>query len=497
MTKILTEKYLKRPVDKRMVKIIDEHFPKSEVILDLGCGSGLYGKYLSLKSKKVIGLDNDKDLCKKAKSTQYYDNVVCEDVLDLEKLLSNVDGIFCSELLEHIDNNSLIPVLKKMEVVCGVNGKIIITVPNPLSPHFKLDFSHVLKYNIFSFLRILNRSDYFQYKMYPIGFSEYNLKLRKYRVLNLLSKRAAILSPTVLYVGERLKDGRQTSPEKNLSLDGQKKESILVSVVVPTLNSSTTISKCLESIKKQTYKNIEIIVVDHEKSVDDTTQIAKEYTNKVFIKGIERCIQRNFGGEKAKGEYILFIDSDMELSENVVKSCVEKMTGKTKGIIIPEESFGEGFWARCKNLERSFYVGVDWMEGARFFRRKEFLKVGGYNEELISGEDWDLSQKIEALGRLDRVESVIYHNEGKISLLRTIRKKFYYSSHFDNYIKTNTNKEKSKKQTNLFLRYKLYFSKPKKLLRNPVLGFGMIFMKTCEFSFGGAGFMLKRLNLRK
>lgn len=502
MIKSLTEKYLKRPVDKRMVKIIDEYLPKDGTLLDLGCGSGLYGRYLRSKSRKVIGLDNDKELCKKAKSTHQYDHLLCDDVLNLEKLLSNIDGIFCSELLEHIDNKSIMSVLRQMEAICGFNGKRVITVPNPLSPHFKLDFSHVLKYNIFSFLRILNRSDHFQYKMYPIGFSEHNLKFRKYRVLNLLSKRVAILSPTVLYVGEMLKSRQQTSLEKSFSPNGQKKESVLVSVIIPTKNVEGFFGACLEAIKKQTYRNVEIVVVD-DNSTDNTKKLAGKFTDKVFNydagtkESDMRSAQRNFGAKKAEGNFVLIIDSDMELSENVVEGCIRKANEEVSGVIIPEESFGEGFWARCKKLERSFYVGVDWMEGARFFRKEDFLKIGGYNESLISGEDWDLSQRMEKLGKLERVSNIIYHNEGRISLYKTIRKKYYYAQHFTAYMSINEDKEKIGKQTGITTRYKLFFSDPIKLFKNPIVGLGMLFMKSCEFFFFGVGLMVKRLNSKK
>ncbi len=59
----------------------------------------------------------------------------------------------------------------------------------------------------------------------------------------------------------------------------------------------------------------------------------------------------------------------MELTPKVIELSVGKMTNDSavQGVIIPEESFGIGFWAQCKALERSFYVGNDDVEGARFF----------------------------------------------------------------------------------------------------------------------------------
>jgi glycosyltransferase involved in cell wall biosynthesis len=267
----------------------------------------------------------------------------------------------------------------------------------------------------------------------------------------------------------------------------------LVSVIIPTKNSEKFLDKCLESVKGQSYKNIELIVVDNN-STDSTKEIASKYTDKVFNQGPERSAQRNFGVGNSRGEYVAIIDSDMELSEKVIESCIEKINSdnKIKGIIIPEESIGEGFWSQCKNLERSFYVGVEWMEAARFFRKDVYKRTGGYDKNMVSGEDWDLSQRIEALGKIDRITELIYHNEGKINLIKTIKKKFYYAGEFSKYKKNNSNQKKIAKQTGVFSRYKLFFSQPKKLFKNPIIGLGMLFMKTCEFGFGGLGYLMKK-----
>lgn len=264
----------------------------------------------------------------------------------------------------------------------------------------------------------------------------------------------------------------------------------LVSVIIPTKNSSTTLGACLESVKTQRYSPVEVIVVDNY-SNDKTLDLAHRHTSLLFSKGPERSAQRNFGVKKASGEYIVIIDSDMVLAPSVISDCVKLIESQPglEGVVIPEESFGEGYWAQCKKLERSFYVGVDYMEAARFFKRDTFLSVGGYDTKMVSGEDWDLSQRIEEVGPLGRVSSYIYHNEGKISLLKTIKKKFYYAQKFATYREKGGHSEKIKQQTGLLGRYRLFLSRPRLLFRNPVLGLGMLFMKTCEFAFGGLGYL--------
>ena len=269
----------------------------------------------------------------------------------------------------------------------------------------------------------------------------------------------------------------------------------LVSVIVPTKNSELFLEKCLTSIKNQSYKNLEIIVIDNN-STDKTKEIAKKFTNKIFDKGPERSAQRNFGARQSNGEYLLFVDSDMELSPGVIYSCIKRMSTNqnTQGIIIPEESFCKGFWAQCKRLERSFYVGVEWMEAIRFFKKATFQEVGGYSEKMVSGEDWDVSQRVESHGMISRVNDFIYHNEGEASLMKIIKKKFYYAKKFSTYQNCNKNKIYYTKQSSITERYKLFLSNPGHLFKNPILGFGMLFMKTCEFIFGGAGYLVKKKN---
>lgn len=87
-----------------------------------------------------------------------------------------------------------------------------------------------------------------------------------------------------------------------------------VSVIVPVYNSSMYLKECIDSIINQTYKNLEIIIVD-DKSTDNSVEIIKNYKDK-RIKLIELdvnsgvAIARNKGVEVATGNYICYIDSD-------------------------------------------------------------------------------------------------------------------------------------------------------------------------------------------
>jgi len=269
----------------------------------------------------------------------------------------------------------------------------------------------------------------------------------------------------------------------------------LVSVIVATKNEEKNIENCLLSVKKQTYTNLEIIVVDNNSS-DKTKALASKFTKFVFNCGPERSAQRNFGAKKARGDYFLFIDADMALSPEVVHECITKVVSlKYKAIIIPEKSIGSGFWAQCKSLEKDLYRDISWIEAARFYEKSAFLREKGFNELMISGEDWDLSQRIEKKYNLGRIRSQIYHNEGSLSLMDDLKKKFYYAKHISVYRKNNSSKGNLSNQFSLFARYKVFFLRPEILFRAPVVGLGLIFMKTAEFTAGFFGFIFSRKSI--
>jgi glycosyltransferase involved in cell wall biosynthesis len=272
----------------------------------------------------------------------------------------------------------------------------------------------------------------------------------------------------------------------------------LVSVIVTTKNNHETLGACLHSIISQRYSNLELIVVDNN-STDDTVAIARRYTKAVYTYGPERSAQRNFGVQKAQGEYVMIIDSDMELGVDVVRECVAQMLARTseKAIIIPEESFGVGFWAECKALERSFYVGVDAIEAARFFERKLYMRIGGYNEAMTGGEDWDLTRRVRKVAAVGRVHEYIQHNEGRLYFGKTARKMYYYAQHAAAYFVANPTPSVVHDESGPLARYKLFFSKPHKLLKRPIISLGMLVLKTTEYVSAGFGYLQAKLTYRQ
>jgi SAM-dependent methyltransferase len=198
----LTRRYLDRRVDGRMVALIDRELAGAASVLDVGCGSGLYGPALRRRAGRVSGIDHDPVLCRQAEATGAYERVVCAPVACLPDHLDPVEVVFCSELVEHVPRSALRPTLDTLEA--AATAKVVITVPNRLFPHAHLDPTHVLRYRLGWLLAQLNQSSRFAYALHPLGFAEQWRRRAWCRPLDAVARRVAVCSPTVLYLGRRV-----------------------------------------------------------------------------------------------------------------------------------------------------------------------------------------------------------------------------------------------------------------------------------------------------
>lgn len=268
----------------------------------------------------------------------------------------------------------------------------------------------------------------------------------------------------------------------------------LVSAIITTKNEEDVVANIIKSLLKQTYPNIEIILVDNY-STDRTIKIAKKLGIKTYLFGPERSAQRNFGAKKSHGEYLIFLDADMELSSQVVEECVETMQSDRKygGIVIPEESVAETFWGRVKAYERSFYnlEGDTFIEAARFFTREAYLKAGGFDETITGPEDWDFPETVQKVGfKIVRIKSRIYHHERISSIFDLVKKKYYYALNSSRYLQKN-NIPIVNPKTIYFLR-PVFYKNWKRIISHPLLSLSMICMLTLEQIGGGVGYLKGR-----
>lgn len=263
-----------------------------------------------------------------------------------------------------------------------------------------------------------------------------------------------------------------------------------VSIIIPTFNEEKNIERVLSSIKNQSYKACETIVVD-DGSVDKTIGLARIYTSKVYPRShAERSVQRNFGANKATGKYLLFIDADMELTETVLKSCIENINGY-KALIIPERTAGVGFMATIRKFEREMYMGDPTIEVARFFPKKVFEEFGGYDLNLTGTEDYDLPKRImDKYGQnsVGWAKEWILHHETQLTLIKQLRKKFYYASKSANYAEKHPGLVTT--QGNMLFRA-AYFRNWRKFIARPHIGIAFIFVRFLEANSAVLGFISK------
>lgn len=89
-----------------------------------------------------------------------------------------------------------------------------------------------------------------------------------------------------------------------------------ISIIIPVYNSSSYLERCLQSVADQDLKEIEILVID-DASTDNSLEILKDFVKRderIILETFERnqgqATARNWGIKQARGEYILFVDSD-------------------------------------------------------------------------------------------------------------------------------------------------------------------------------------------
>lgn len=245
--------------------------------------------------------------------------------------------------------------------------------------------------------------------------------------------------------------------------------------VVPTKNSMRTIERCLQSLRSQSGVECEIIVVDNF-STDGTTSVAQRLADELICAGPERSAQRNIGLERATAHVVGFIDSDMYLTPNVSRSALKAFSrGSVDGLIIPERSIGQGFFAQCRALEKDLYVGDPDVESARIFRTDLVRAIGGYREDLRAGEDWDLADRFAGAGhQIGRIDDPILHDDGRVLLRETFRKKQYYGQSFARYLQGGgMNGPRRLSRPGVLAQYR-------RLDCDPRFGAGLVVLKTVE-----------------
>lgn len=265
----------------------------------------------------------------------------------------------------------------------------------------------------------------------------------------------------------------------------------VMSIIIPTRNNATYIGACLQSIQKQTYPHIEVLVIDSN-STDDTKRITEQYGATTFTYipltpsgHFEATAKRNFGARQARGKYIYYLDADMELPPTVLEEAVHVLENGGDAVIVSEDSFGTGIWAKAKNLERQCYWGDNTIEAPRIVSRTIWETIGGLDEKVGGGgDDWDLYQTLLERGyKVGRIGTAVRHNEGNLSLTRLAKKRFMYGSDALKYIA----KRPKAALVSYFPIRKAYIRNWRLFIAHPKEAGAFIIMRTVEYSAGILG----------
>jgi len=175
---------------------------------------------------------------------------------------------------------------------------------------------------------------------------------------------------------------------------------MIFSIIIPTYNEEEYLPVLLDSIKMQSFDDYEVIVADAN-STDKTREIAESY-GCVVVDGGLPAVGRNKGAEVAKGEYLLFLDSDLELTEDYLRNVLYEFRMEHLGIAITKmkplsDKVEDKIFHDFANY---FMISVEKIKphGAGCYgiivKKSLHDEVGGFDESLTFGEDTDYIERI-------------------------------------------------------------------------------------------------------
>lgn len=191
-----------------------------------------------------------------------------------------------------------------------------------------------------------------------------------------------------------------------------------VSIVMPCYNDGLYIKESIASVKAQTYKNIELIIVDDGSDDPHTLEVIKQLSEEdihlVRIKNSGPAEARNIGIASAKGDYILPLDSDDTISATYVEKAVKVLDSeKNVGVVYCyADLFGEksGKWELPDySLEKMLLDNIVFVTA--MFRKKDWETVGGFNTSMEHGmEDYDFWLSLLEIDKdIFQIKEVLFH----------------------------------------------------------------------------------------
>jgi glycosyltransferase involved in cell wall biosynthesis len=197
----------------------------------------------------------------------------------------------------------------------------------------------------------------------------------------------------------------------------------LVSVIIPTYNRSSYIICCLQSVYDQTYRPIEVLVVD-DGSTDNTLHLVKKFkavkeTSDFVVKIIEQKnagapSARNNGIKNTTGEYIQFLDSDdlllphkIESQMEVFKSNIDVVYSKAQFFRNNPDNLINKYWGREPMKNSSDFFEFPWQTMCAVYSKKALDRYGYWNENYSLSDDWEFSLRYKILSNVVFINEVL------------------------------------------------------------------------------------------
>ncbi len=193
---------------------------------------------------------------------------------------------------------------------------------------------------------------------------------------------------------------------------------MFVSVIIPAYNEEKYLPKALTALQSQLHPDFDYeVIVANARSTDKTKEVAQQYGARVLdVPKINPATARQKGVEASQGEIIACVDADTTVPKNHLQTLVKEFNedpfcvGLT-GII---EGWGGNFlvnfiykWINTLFCKLNFLLGRFSFQGQSFaFRKSAFTRIGGFNTQLHTGEDFDLANRMAKVGKIKLVPKV-------------------------------------------------------------------------------------------
>lgn len=220
----------------------------------------------------------------------------------------------------------------------------------------------------------------------------------------------------------------------------------MFSVIIPTYNRASFVTKAVDSVLRQSFKDYEVVLVD-DGSIDTTRQALQQYGKRITViqqpnSGVSAARNRGIGN--ASGKWIAFLDSDDEWKENYLARQFEQIRSNPNGIAFITNAinihpgvashthfqntilkrFGTRTLVRIKRPFRAIMNHSCWFLQSMVVRRDVLLRIGLFNTTLTIAEDLDVIARLALEGEFgfnNEVLVKIYRRTEPISNLASAR----------------------------------------------------------------------------